>query len=136
MSTNCPNWGGAAAPPPVPYAYFTLYKNNGERNDFNNYRQRHLPTQHCRQRICSSRTDTPPEAGGACLPRVTVWLTTWKVDRRQLQEKCREQQMPLYIACIDITKAFDLDSGSPKLQSMIESFHTDTKGTVQFNGSS
>ena len=27
---------------------------------------------------------------------------------RQLQEKCREQQIPLYIAFIDLTKAFDL----------------------------
>ena len=56
--------------------------------------------------------------------------------------------MPLYIAFIDLTKAFDLVSrdglfkilpkigGPPKLQSMIESFHTDTKGTKQFNGSS
>ena len=63
---------------------------------------------------------------------------------RQLQEKCREQ---LYIAFIDLTKVFDLASRDglfkvllkigcpPKLQSMIESFHTDTKGTVQFNGS-
>ena len=53
--------------------------------------------------------------------------------------------MPLYIAFIDLTKAFDLVSRDglfkvptkigypPKLQSMIESFHTDTKGTVQFN---
>ena len=67
---------------------------------------------------------------------------------RQQQEKCREQQMPLYIAFIDLTKAFDLVSRDglfkilpkigcpPRLQSMIESFHTDTKGTVQFNGSS
>ena len=56
--------------------------------------------------------------------------------------------MPLYIAFIDLTKAFDLVSRDglfkvlpkigcpPKLQSMIASFHTDTKGTVQFNGSS
>ena len=29
---------------------------------------------------------------------------------RQLHEKCREQQMPLYIAFIDLTKAFDLVS--------------------------
>ena len=65
---------------------------------------------------------------------------------RQLQEKCRERQMPLYTAFIDLTKAFDLVSrdglfkvlpkiGCPlKLQSMIESFHNDTKGTVPFNG--
>ena len=55
--------------------------------------------------------------------------------------------MPLYIAFIDLTKAFDLVSRDglfkvlpkigcpPKLQSMIESFHTDKKGTVQINGS-
>ena len=54
--------------------------------------------------------------------------------------------MPLYIDFIDLTKAFYLVSRdgifkvlpkigcAPKLQSMIESFHTDTKGTVQFNG--
>ena len=51
--------------------------------------------------------------------------------------------MPLYIAFIDLTKAFDLVSrdglfkvlpkiGCPhKLQIMIESFHTDTKRTVR-----
>ena len=60
---------------------------------------------------------------------------------RQLQEKCREQNMPLYLAFIDPTKAFDMISREglfkilPKLQSLIESFHTNMKGTVQFNGS-
>ena len=56
--------------------------------------------------------------------------------------------MPLCIVFIDLTKAFDLVSRDglskvlpkigcpPKLQSMIESFHSDTKGTVQFIGSS
>ena len=34
--------------------------------------QRHLPTQLCRQTICSSHADPPPEAGGECLPGVTV----------------------------------------------------------------
>ena len=67
---------------------------------------------------------------------------------RQLQEKCREQQIPLYISFIDLTKAFDLVSrdglfqilpkiGCPsKLQSMIKSFHTNMKGTVQSYGGS
>ncbi|XP_066297931.1 uncharacterized protein [Branchiostoma lanceolatum] len=45
---------------------------------------------------------------------------------RQLQEKCREQNMPLYIAFIDLTKAFDI--------SLIEPFHTNTKGTVLYSG--
>ena len=56
--------------------------------------------------------------------------------------------MSLYIAFIDLTKAFDLVSRDgffqilleigcpPQLKSMIESFHTNMKGTVQFNGSS
>ena len=55
--------------------------------------------------------------------------------------------MPLYIAFIDLTKVFDLVSrdgllqfllkidSPPKLQSMIESFQTNMKGTVQFNDS-
>ncbi len=55
--------------------------------------------------------------------------------------------MPLYIAFIDLTKAFDLVSREglfrilpkigcpPKLQSLIKSFHSGMQGTVQFNGS-
>ena len=70
------------------------------------------------------------------------------ISLHQLQEECREQQMPMYIAFIDRTKAFDLVSRDglfqilpkiccpPKLQSMIESCHTTVKGTVHFNGSS
>ena len=66
---------------------------------------------------------------------------------RQLQEKCREQNRPLYMAFVDLTKAFDLVSREglfkildkigcpPKLKKMIESFHTNMRGTVQFDGS-
>ena len=55
---------------------------------------------------------------------------------------------PIYAPFIDLTKAFDLVGRNglfqilskfdcpPKLQSMIESFHTNMKGTVQFTGSS
>ena len=65
----------------------------------------------------------------------------------QLQEKCKEQQKPLYIAFIDLTKAFDLVSQDglfnillkigypPNLHSMIRSFHDDMKATIQYNGS-
>ena len=69
-------------------------------------------------------------------------------SRRQLHAKSREQQIHLYIAFIDLSKAFDLvtrdgifkllpNIGYPlNRQSMFESFHDDTKGTVQFNSSS
>ena len=67
---------------------------------------------------------------------------------RRLQEKCREQRFPLYIAFIDLTKAFGLVSRSglfkllqrigcpPKLLKIITSFHEEVQGTVQFDGSS
>ena len=59
---------------------------------------------------------------------------------RQLQEKCREQGKPLYVAFIDLTKAFDLVSRDglfkilakigcpPTLLSIVKSFHDDMKG--------
>ena len=64
------------------------------------------------------------------------------------QEKCREHRQPLYIAFIDLTKAFDLLSHDglfkalakigcpPKLLSLIQSFHTGMRGIIQFHGSS
>ena len=65
---------------------------------------------------------------------------------RQLQEKCREQNIPLYLGFIDLTKAFDLVSREglfqilpkigcpPKLRSIMEFFHKNMKGTIQFDG--
>ena len=131
----------------------TLYKNKGERSDCNNYRGISLLSivgkvfarvilirlQKLAERIY------PESQYGVRAERSTIDMV---FSLRQLQEKCREQHMPLYIAFIDLTKAFDLVSRDglfkvlpkigcpPKLQSMIASFHTDTKGTVQSNGSS
>ena len=130
----------------------TIYKNKGERNDCNNCRGISLRSivgkvfdrvivirlQKLAERIY------PESQCGFRAERSTIYMI---FSLRQLQEKCREQHMPLYIAFIDLTKAFDLVSRDgifkvlpkigcpPKLQSMIESFHTDTKGTVQINGS-
>ena len=62
--------------------------------------QRHLRTQHCRHIIRSSHTDTPPEAGGGYLPETPCGFRAERsaIDMvfslRQLQEKCREQQIP------------------------------------------
>ena len=132
----------------------TIYKNKGERNDCNNYRG--IPLRSIvgkvfarvilmRLRKLAERIYSESQCGFRA-ERSTI-------DRifslRPLQDKCREQQMPLYIAFIDLTKAFDLVSSDglfkfkvlpkigcpPKMQSMIESFNTDTKGAVQFNGS-
>ena len=63
---------------------------------------------------------------------------------RQLQEKCREQGKPLYVAFIDLTKATDLVSrdglfqilaiSCPPIQlSIVKSFHDDMKGTVLYD---
>ena len=65
---------------------------------------------------------------------------------RQLQEKCREQGKPLYVAFIDLTKAFDLVSRDglfkilakiccpPTLLSIMKFFHDNMKGTVLYDG--
>ena len=66
----------------------------------------------------------------------------------QLQEKCREQQVLLYIIFIDLTKAFDLVSRSglfqllekigcsPKLLSMITDFPNNMNSTVRYYSNS
>ena len=66
---------------------------------------------------------------------------------RQLQEKCVEQQRPLYMVFIDLTKAFDYVSRSglffvlqrlgcpPTLLAILQGFHDGMRATVQFNGS-
>ena len=65
---------------------------------------------------------------------------------RKLQEKCQEQQQPLFLAFVDLTKTFDLLSRSglfkilqkigcpPKLLAIITSFHQDMQSTVCFDG--
>ena len=65
---------------------------------------------------------------------------------RQLQKKCREQGKPLYVAFIDLTKAFDLVSRDglfkipakigcpPTLLSIVKSFHDNMKRTVLYDG--
>ena len=66
---------------------------------------------------------------------------------RQLQEKCLEQHMGLYIAFIDLTKAFDTVSREglwkilprlgcpPKFLDMLKQFHTGMMARVADNGS-
>ena len=63
----------------------------------------------------------------------------------QLQEKCREQQMLMYIAFINLTKTSDLVSRdslfhillktgcAQKLHTLIKSFHDDMKAGIQYD---
>ena len=65
---------------------------------------------------------------------------------RQLQEKCREQGKQLYVAFIELTKAFDQVSRDgrfkilakiscpPTLLSIVRFFHDNMKGTVLYDG--
>ena len=130
----------------------TLYKNKGERSDCNNYRGISLLSivGKAFARVVLNRLKllaerVYPEAQcGFRAARSTIDMV---FSLRQLQEKCREQRQPLYLAFIDLTKAFDLVSRDglfallqrigcpPKLLSMIVSFHQDMSGTVQFDGS-
>ena len=129
----------------------TLYKNKGERSDCNNYRGISLLSivGKVYARVILGRLQKladriyPESQCGFRAKRSTVDMI---FSIRQLQEKCKEQNMPLYVAFIDLTKAFDLVSREglfkilpkvgcpPKLLSLIESFHTNMKGVVQYDG--
>ena len=149
----CQCWQEGAVPQDMTDSkIIIIYKNKGERNECNNYRGISLRSIVGKifARVILKRLQKlaeriyPESQCGFRAERSTIDMI---FSLRQLQEKCREQHMPLYIAFIDLTKAFDIVSRDglfkvlpkidcpPKLQSMIESFHTDTKGTMQFNGS-
>ncbi|XP_033120196.1 uncharacterized protein LOC117119470 [Anneissia japonica] len=126
----------------------TLYKNKGDRRDCNNYRCISLlsVTGKAIAKVKAHLADRIyPEAQCGFRPsRSTVDMI---FPLRQLQEKCREQQMPLFIAFVDLTKAFHTISRAglykilekigcpPKLLNLIHSFHKHKHGTVQFDGS-
>ena len=129
----------------------TLYKNKGDRSDCNNYRGISLLSivGKVYARVLLTRLQTLAERvypESQCGFRAGRSTTDMIFSVRQLQEKCREQQQPLYLAFVDLTKAFDLVSRSglfsllqrigcpPKLLNLIKSFHTNTKGTVSFDG--
>jgi hypothetical protein len=129
----------------------TLYKNKGDKSDCNNYRGISLLSiigkvfaKVILTRLHKLAERVYPESQcGFRAGRSTVDMI---FSLRQLQEKSREQNRPLFIAFIDLTKAFDLVSrdglfkilekiGCPqKLLNIIVSFHKDMKGIVQFDG--
>ena len=57
-------------------------------------------------RVLAERIYTESQCGFRA-KRTTIDMV---FSQRQLQEKCREQGKPLYVAFIDLTKAFDLVS--------------------------
>ena len=129
----------------------TLFKNKGERCDCNNYRGISLLSivGKAFARIILTRLQKlaeviyPESQCGFRPNRSTIDMV---FSLRQLQEKCREQQQPLFIALIDLTKAFDLVSRDglfklllriscpPNLLSLVKSFHDGMQGTVFFDG--
>jgi hypothetical protein len=149
----CQCWEEGAVPEDMRNANIvTLYKNKGDRRDCNNYRGISLLSivgkvfarvVLKRLQILAERV-YPESQCGFRAERSTIDMI---FSIRQLQEKCREQHMPLYLAFIDLTKAFDLVSRDglfavlakvgcpPKLLNIIRSFHDDMKGTVQYDGS-
>ena len=95
----------------------TLYKNKGERGDCNYYRGIFLLNIVGKAFACvalkklQSLADRvyPKSQCGFRAKRSTIGMIS---SQRQLQEKCREQRLPLYITFINLTKAFDLVSRS------------------------
>jgi len=95
----------------------TLYKNKGDRSDCNNYRGTSLLSivGKAFARVVLNRLEALadrvyPES--QCEFRTNRSTTDMVFSLGQLQEKCREQRRPLYLAFIDLTKAFDLVSRS------------------------
>ena len=93
----------------------TLYKNKGDRGDCNNYRcisllnivgKLYAKVVLMKLRVLAA--SIYPES--QCRYRTKRAAIDMIFSLRQLQEKCREQGKPLYVAFIDLTKAFELVS--------------------------
>ena len=129
----------------------TLYKNKGDRGDCNNYRGISLlnvvgklfaKVVLMKLRVLAERI-YPESQCGFRAKKATIDMI---FSLRQLQEKCREQRKPLYVAFIDLTKAFNLVSKDglfkilakigcpPTLLSIVKSFHDDINGTILYDG--
>ena len=151
----CKCWEEGAVPQEMRDTIITtLYKNKGDRSDCNNYRgisllciAGKLFARVALRRLQQLAERVYPESL-QCGFRSQRSTADMFFSVRQLQEKGREQQQPLFIAFIffDLTKAFDLVSRDglfkilpligcpPKLLSFLESFHNNMHGTVGFDG--
>ena len=93
----------------------TLYKNKGDRGDCNNYRGVSLLNVAGKifakvilKRLQTLADQVYPDT--QCSFRSGRSTIDMIFSLRQLQEKCREQQKPLCVAFVDLTKAFDIVS--------------------------
>ena len=130
----------------------TLYKNKGCMSDCNNYRGISLLSivgklfaKVALRRLQQLAERVYPES--QCGFRASRSTHDMIFSVRQMQEKCREQNVPLYMVFIDLTKAFDLVSRNglfkileligcpPKLHDFVKNFHNNMKGVVEFDGS-
>lgn len=93
----------------------TLYKHKGDRSDCNNYRSISLLSvvgkvfawvTLKRLQVLAERV-YPESQCEFRANRSTIYMVFFL---KQLQKKCREQRQPLFIAFIDLTKAFDFVS--------------------------
>ena len=116
FSACTPPWQEGAVPQDMRDAkIITLFKNMGERSDCNNYRGIYFLsiTGKVFAKVILIRLEKmaervyPESQCGFRAGRSTIDIV---FSLHQPQRKCREQQMPLYIAFIDLTKAFDLVS--------------------------
>ena len=126
-----------------------LYKNKGEKSDCSNYRGitllsiagKVLARILLNRLIPSIIEDFTPES--QCGFRANRGTTDMIFVLRQIQEKCKEQNMGLFVAFIDLTKAFDMASRDglwkilsrlgcpPKFLTIICQLHEERSGEAQ-----
>ncbi|KAK2573141.1 RNA-directed DNA polymerase from mobile element jockey [Acropora cervicornis] len=130
----------------------SLYKHKGEKSDCSNYRGVTLLSTAGKilARVLLDRLipaiveEVLPES--QCGFRANRGTTVMIFVLRQIQEKCREQNMALYAAFMDLTKAFDTVSREglwrilgklgcpPRFLSILQQLHIGQKGQVKHNG--
>ena len=130
----------------------TMYKNKGEKSDCSNYRGITLLSIAGKVLVRVLLNRLVPTIAEEILPesqcgfRANRGTTDMVFLLRQLQEKCREQTMGLYVTFKDLTKAFDTVSRTrlwlilerlgcpPKFQQMVIMLHENQRGQVRLNG--
>ena len=145
-------WGGNIPQDWIDGILFPLYKSKGEKSICDHYRGitllesvgkvlARLLLSRLLEDICPI---TLPES--QCGFRSERGCVDMVFSARQIQEKCIEQQMPLYQVFVDLTKAFDTVNREalwkvlsklgcpPTFLHMIKELHRNMKGRVAFNG--